>query len=209
SCSHPAYLLSQPFPTRRSSDLASQIIQALLDERFGPGAITLHVVGEDDFWVEEVTFEYVDTWQALQSFCEQSDKDIRYLFNEDAGAIVLTYWTPDLTMTPTWAVTERDIIRESLDVSDASLRHRVMVRYYDMDGYRQEVIAEDLSRRKNGEPIRTALIPESETSGIRDEEAAERFANAVRIARQTEPAMERLVVPFNPYLRIYDVIQVE
>src|SRR5690606_10432515 len=200
-------MILQPITYRNM--YASQIIQALLDERFGPGEIQLHVIGADNFFVEEVTFEYVDTWQALQSFCEQSDKDIRYMYVESAGGIVLTYWTPDLTMTPTWAVTERDIIRESLDTSDASLRHRVMVRYYDMDGYRQEVIAEDLSRRKNGEPIRTALIPESETSGIRDEEAAERFANAVRIARQTEPAMERLVVPFNPYLRIYDVIQVE
>src|SRR5690606_26187053 len=45
-------------PIRFENAYASQIIQALLDERFGPGEIPLSVIGVDDFWVEEVTFEY-------------------------------------------------------------------------------------------------------------------------------------------------------
>lgn len=187
---------------------ASEIIQALLDERFGEGEIVLHGIGEDDFFVDEVTFEYVDTWQAIQSFCEQSDKDVRYLFQEEAGGIVLTYWTPDTTMTPVWRIEAKDIIHESLDTSDASLRHRVVVRFLDQEGNRHEVVAEDLGRRKAGEPIRTALIGEADTSAIRDHAAATRFANAVLSALKTEPATDRLVIPFSPYMLIYDVIEV-
>src|SRR5690606_6624973 len=124
---------------------ASQIIHALLDERFGPEVITLFVPDADDFFVEEVTFEYIDTWQAIQSFCEQSDKDVRYMLDEGTGQIRLTYWTPSTAMVPVWSIEAKDIWHEALDTSDASLRHRVVVRYIDADGNRQEVVAEDLS----------------------------------------------------------------
>src|SRR5690606_328644 len=40
---------------------ASEVIQALLNERLGPGQETLLVYGADDFWIEEVTFEFIDT----------------------------------------------------------------------------------------------------------------------------------------------------
>src|SRR5690606_37218333 len=43
-------------PITYRSMYASQIIQALLDERFGPGEIPLRIIGSDDFWVEEGTF---------------------------------------------------------------------------------------------------------------------------------------------------------
>src|SRR5690606_36498314 len=85
-------LITDPITYRNM--YASQIIQELLDERFGPGVITLFVPDADDFFVEEVTFEYIDTWQAIQSFCEQSDKDVRYMLDEGTGQIRLTYWTP-------------------------------------------------------------------------------------------------------------------
>src|SRR5690606_506293 len=137
---------------------ASEVIQALLDERLGPGQEKLVVYGVDDFWIEEVTFEFVDTWQAIQSFAEQSNKDIRYMLDESSGQIQLVYWTPDLSMTPVWAVSASDIKHETLDTSDASLRHRVIVRWLDEDGNRQETIAEDLSVKKPLEPIRTVLI---------------------------------------------------
>src|SRR5690606_25789199 len=44
---------------------------------------------------------------------------------------------------------------------------------------------------------------------IRDEEAAQRMAQAVFAALRTEPATDLLRIPFNPYMRIYDVIAVE
>src|SRR5690606_27274387 len=68
-------------PIRLGNAYASRLIQGLLHDRFGPGEMQLYVVGEDDFWIDEVTFEYIDTWQAIQSFCEQSDKDVRYLYD--------------------------------------------------------------------------------------------------------------------------------
>jgi len=187
---------------------ASQIIQALLDARFGPGVIQLRGIGEDDFFVEEVTFEYVDTWQAIQSFCEQSDKDVRFMLDESDNTIKLTYWTPDTTMTPVWSIGASGIVHETLETSDASLRHRVVVRYIDADGNRREIIAEDLSNKKPNEPIRAALIEEGDTSAIRDDAAASRFANAVLSALKTEPATDSLRLPFDPRMRIYDVIEV-
>src|SRR5690606_27054408 len=193
-------LITDPITYRNM--YASQIIQALLDERFGPGVITLFVADADDFFVEEVTFEYIDTWQAIQSFCEQSDKDVRYMLDEGTGQIRLTYWTPSTAMVPVWSIEAKDIWHEALDTSDASLRHRVVVRYIDADGNRQEVVAEDLSNRKPNEPIRTALIAEGDTSAIRDAAAATRFANAVLSALKTEPATDYLVVPFQPFMRI-------
>src|SRR5690606_15529853 len=187
---------------------ASEIIQELLDERFGEGAITLNVIGSDDFYIDEVTFEYVDTWQAIQSFCEQSDKDVRYMLDEGTGEFLLTYWTPSLTMTPVWSISASDIIRESLETSDASLRHAVEVRYIDANGVRQSEYVEDLSNKKPNEPLRVALIEEGDTSAIRDQAAAQRFANAILSALKTVPATDSLQVPFTPYMRIYDVIQV-
>src|SRR5690606_17039024 len=68
-------------PFKYTKMYASQMVQAILDERFGPGAIQLRVIGQDDFWVEIYEDQYVDTFQALQKFCEQSDKDIRYLLD--------------------------------------------------------------------------------------------------------------------------------
>lgn len=196
------------FPITFREMYASQIIQALLDMRFGPGEIVLRGIGEDDFWVEEVTFEYIDTWQAIQSFCEQSNKDVRYMLNEETGQIQLTYWTPSTAMIPVWRIQASDIIHETLDTSDATMRHRVIVRFYDADGIRHEIIAEDLSRLKPNEPIRACLIPEDQTSAIKDEAAGIRFANAVLNALKTEPATDSLTLPFNPYMRIYDVIEV-
>lgn len=196
-------------PIRFENAYASQIIQGLLNDRFGPGEIQLYVVGEDDFWVDEVTFEYIDTWQAIQSFCEQSDKDVRYLYDPVSGEIRLTYWTPDTTMTPVWNVQSGDIIHETLQTSDASLRHGVVIRYVDADGNRQQVSIVDESLRKPKEPLRIALIEEADTSYIRDEEAAQRMAQAVFAALRTEPATDLLRIPFHPYMRIYDVIAVE
>src|SRR5690606_31685281 len=195
-------------PIKFENMYASQMIQALLDQRFGPGVITLHVPDGDDFFVTKYEDEYVDTWRAIQKFCEQSDKDVRYMLDENDNTIKLTYWTPDTTMTPVWSIEAKDIWHEALDTSDASLRHRVVVRWIDADGNRQEVVAEDLSNRKPNEPIRTALIAEANTSAIRDAAAATRFANAVLSALKTEPATDYLVVPFQPFMRIYDVIQV-
>src|SRR5690606_35584421 len=186
----------------------SQIIQALLNERFGPGEIPLRVIDSDDFWVEEVTFEYIDTWQAIQSFCEQSDKDVRFLLDETDGQIKLTYWTPDTTMTPIWAIDASDIIHETLQTSDDSLRHGVVIRYIDSDGNKQQVQIIDESLRKPKEPLRIALIEEADTSAIRDFVAAMRMAQAVFSALRTEPATDYLRVPFTPYMRIYDVIEV-
>src|SRR5690606_18369536 len=117
---------------------ASQIIQGLLNDRFGLGEVQLYVVGEDDFWVDEVTFEYIDTWQAIQSFCEQSDKDVRYLYDPVSREIRLTYWTPDTTMTPVWNVHASDIIHETLQTSDAGLRHGVVILYVGADGNRHQ-----------------------------------------------------------------------
>src|SRR5690606_8851918 len=196
-------------PIRFENAYASQIIQGLLNDRFGPGEVQLYVVGEDDFWVDEVTFEYIDTWQAIQSFCEQSDKDVRYLYDPVSGEIRLTYWTPDTTMTPVWNVQSNDIIHETLQTSDAGLRHGVVIRYVDADGNRQQVSIVDESLRKPKEPLRIALIEEADTSYIRDEEAAQRMAQAVFAALRTEPATDLLRIPFNPYMRIYDVIAVE
>jgi len=196
-------------PIRFKNAYASQIIQGLLNDRFGPGEIQLYVVGEDDFWIDEVTFEYIDTWQAIQSFCEQSDKDVRYLYDPVSGEIRLTYWTPDTTMTPVWNVQSSDIIHETLQTSDASLRHGVVIRYVDADGNRQQVSIVDESLRKPKEPLRIALIEEADTSYIRDEEAAQRMAQAVFAALRTEPATDLLRIPFHPYMRIYDVIAVE
>src|SRR5690606_16225914 len=82
-------------PIRFENAYASQIIQALLNERFGPGEIPLRVIGSDDFWVEEVTFEYIETWQAIRSFCEQSDKDVRSLLYGRDGQTKLTFRSPD------------------------------------------------------------------------------------------------------------------
>lgn len=187
---------------------ASQIIQAILDERFGPGVIPLRGIGVDDFWVDEVTFEYIDTWQAIQSFCEQSDKDVRYLLDDVSGEMRLTYWTPDTTMTPVWTLTESNIVRESLGTSDAALRHGVVIRYIDEDGQRQQVQVIDPSLKRPNEPLRICLIEEGDTSAIRDHMAAMRMANAVFSALRTEPATTSLQVPFTPYMRIYDVIEV-
>lgn len=187
---------------------ASQIIQALLDQRFGAGVIQLRVIGQDDYWVEDVTFEYIDTFQALQTFCEQSDKDIRYMLDPGDGQIKLTYWTPDLTMTPVWTIQESDIFRESLRTSDASLRHGVVIRYVDGNGQRQEVRLVDPSLKKPNEPLRIALIEEADTSTIRDATAATRMANAVFNALKTIPATTRLTVPFTPYMKLFDVIEV-
>src|SRR5690606_10442538 len=53
-------------PIKYENMYASQMIQALLDERFGPGAIPLRVIGDDDFFVEVYEDQYVDTWQAIQ-----------------------------------------------------------------------------------------------------------------------------------------------
>src|SRR5690606_24567491 len=195
-------------PITYRSMYASQIIQALLNERFGPGEIPLRVIDSDDFWVEEVTFEYIDTWQAIQSFCEQSDKDVRFLLDEADGQIKLTYWTPDTTMTPIWAIDASDIIHETLQTSDDSLRHGVVIRYIDSDGNKQQVQIIDESLRKPKEPLRIALIEEADTSAIRDFVAAMRMAQAVFSALRTEPATDYLRVPFTPYMRIYDVIEV-
>jgi len=185
---------------------ASEMIQALLDEFLGD--VQLRVIGEDDYWVEEVTFEFVDLWQAIQSFCEQSNKDIRYMLDESDGQIKLTYWTPSTAMVPGWIIDASEIRHETLNISDVSVRHRVVVRYLDADGYRQEVVVQNLTNRKPHEPIRTALIQEADTSTIRDEEAALRLASAVLEALRTPPATDRLILPFNPRLRVYDVIQV-
>src|SRR5690606_115401 len=119
-----------------------------------------------------------------------------------------TYWTPSLTMTPAWIIDAANILHESLDTSDAGKRHRVVVRWRDMDGDLQETVAEDFTYKKSNEPVRTILIEEADTSAIRDQAAAERFANAVLHASKTKPATDSLRVPFTPYMRLFDVIQV-
>src|SRR5690606_15266444 len=144
----------------------------------------------------------------IQSFCEQSDKDVRYLYDPVSGEIRLTYWTPDTTMTPIWAIDASDIIHETLQTSDDSLRHGVVIRYIDSNGNKRQVQVIDESLRKPKEPLRIALIEEADTSAIRDSAAAMRMAQAVFSALRTEPATDYLRVPFTPYMRIYDVIEV-
>src|SRR5690606_17860993 len=146
--------------------------------------------------------------QAIQKFCEQSDKDVRYMLDENDNTIKLTYWTPSTAMVPVWSIEAKDIWHEALETSDASLRHGIEVRYIDADGNRQSVYVQDLAYKKADEPLRVALIEEGDTSAIRDNAAATRFANAILSALKTEPATDSLRVPFTPYMRIYDVIQV-
>src|SRR5690606_30926869 len=57
-------------------------------------------------------------------------------------------------------------------------------------------------------PLRIALIEEADTSTIRDLTAATRMANAVFSALKTIPATTRLTVPFTPYMKLFDVIEV-
>src|SRR5690606_17354505 len=163
----------------------------------------------DDFWIDEVVFEYVSTWDAIQSFALQSDKDIRYLLNPNTNQFRLTYWTPDQTMTPGWTIGERNIIHETLETSDANNRYRVTVRWRDSTGELRDTTVEAMQYRKPNEPVRHALIEEGHTTYIKDEEAALRFARAVLNAVSTSPATDRLVIPYNPYRRVFDLIEVE
>lgn len=192
---------------------ASVLIQQLLTMRYDEGhlpeLITLRVIGTDDFWIDKPwKVEGESTWDAIQKFAQQSNKDIRHMLDESTGEIRLTYWTPSTAMVPGWFIDAKDIRREELETSDAGNRYRVIVHWRDESGELQSTVCEDLSHRKPNEPIREMSIGEEHTELISDEAGAIRFGNAVLNGTKSPPATTRLIVPFNPYMRLHDVVQV-
>lgn len=188
---------------------ASQTIQQILIDRYNANGIPVQIpfraIGSDDHWVERYVIENQTAWQAIQSLVDQSGYDARFKLDEGDGKFKLTYWLPSTDMSQVdWIVTGSDIRAETLKISDVQLRNRVEVAYRDAQGNKKEVVATN-----NQLPVRLCRIEEGDTSTLRDAASAQAFADRVLGYLQDLHATDELTIPFNPYVSLFDVIEVE
>jgi hypothetical protein len=198
---------------------AEEVLQEILNDRFGENIFNLKVPAQSGFWIESYIPEYTSAWDALQKIADHIGWDLRFLFDERTNTFRLTFYMPERDpIFYDWQFEQDVLDSESVNNSDADIRNVIRIRNQkkaiDITVEDQESI-DELSTNINGKSIggrRYMEINEKETSLIDTEQEAINLGNSILYDLSNKPEKSKIKlrnkrsVFFN--LEIHDSVQV-
>ncbi|HPL30414.1 MAG TPA: hypothetical protein PLG21_20420, partial [Anaerolineae bacterium] len=187
---------------------AETVIQAILDDNLGAGAVTLACPVSPGFMIHPYQVDYQTVWDAIQAIAQQIGWWLGYRWDHASGGWQLTLMEPPRdkdAITADWALTwDDDIYTHGLDVSDADIRNVVKVTYRDRSaGKRQSVTATDvISILEYGR--RAMGIEEADASLIDTAEEATALAEAAVADLRDMAGTARIEMPLMPEMDVFD-----
>ena len=187
---------------------AETVIQAILDDNLGTGAVTLACPVSPGFMIHPYRVDYQTVWDAIQAIAQQIGWWLGYRWDHAAGAWQLTLMEPPRDKTvgtaDWWLSWDDDIYTQGLDVSDADIRNTVRVTYKDRAaGKRLAVAATDaISILEYGR--RAMGIEERDASLIDTNEEAAALAEAAVADLRDMAATTRIDMPLLPEMDVFD-----
>lgn len=177
------------------------VIQAILDDNLGAGAVTLYSINGtvstpfdagDSPGFAILVYEQQEQAiaEALDTLVRQFGWCLKYRWNDDAAAFVLTLYDPDReNTTPAHEFTSDDYFTLSqLSLSAVGIRTRIAVGYLDAaTGLRKETLVSDSAATAAYGPLYMRVV-EDEASQINSSAEAVAFASAM-LADLKDPAL--------------------
>ncbi|HEY8534873.1 MAG TPA: hypothetical protein VIL25_00430, partial [Vicinamibacterales bacterium] len=157
------------------------VMQQILDDTLGSGAVTLLVPSSPGFLITPYTQEQMSLLQALQQLADLIGWVVRYRWDEGSGAFRLTFYEPPRAASaPVWTFgPDAYLDVTDLAIDRAGIRNVVEISYRDAaSGQRQKFTVFDAnSIARYGR--RWMQIVEPDSSPIDTEQEATALANAV------------------------------
>jgi hypothetical protein len=188
------------------------VIQQILDDNLGAGAVPLHCPVSPGFMVTPYEVEHQSVWDAVQKAVAQIGWFIGYRWDPTIDEFRLTLMEPprdkDASTADFTLDYEDDIYIEDLEISDKDIRNAVRVTYRDAaTGQRKYVTATNsTSIAEYGR--RAMQIEEADTSLIDTEAEALRLANAAIADLSQLTSTDRITMPLLPEIDVFSGIVV-
>lgn len=198
---------------------AEEVIQQILDDRFGENVFNIKIPTLSEFYVENYIPEYTNTWDAVQKIADHIGWDLRFKYDETTDSFRLIFYMPDRDpIYYDYEFLEENLDSESLSTSDAYIRNVIRVRNQAKDidvTVKDEDSINNLSTVINGKEVggkRYMEISQEDTSLIDDEIEAENLANAI-LYDLSEQHERSNIVPRNIknvlfHFEVHDSIQI-
>lgn len=189
---------------------ADLVIQQIIDDEFGPGAITVDVPVPPPFFCPPFRVEYQTVWDAIQGVAAQFGWFLGYVYDAGLNDFVLRLFEPPRTKNTGdfHFVAEEDIYVHGLDITDRNVRNSVLVVYRDESGARQEVSVDDpASIAEFG--LRPMQIDEANTMLIKNAVQALELAQLALQDLSNLRGTSQLELPLFPELDLYATVTVD